>query len=52
MKDNVERIHFHVKCRGVQGLVFVKITFEMCTTIKNIYFKDVGVGTNTTYANF
>ena len=23
MKDNVEVIHFHVKGRGVQGLVFV-----------------------------
>ena len=27
MKDNVKVNHFHVKRRGVQGLVFVQITF-------------------------
>ena len=30
MKGKV--IHFHIKFRGVQGLVFVQITFEKCTT--------------------
>ena len=32
MKDNIEVIDFHVKSRSVQGLVFVKITVEKCTT--------------------
>ena len=32
MKDNVEVIHFHIKSRGVQTLVFVQITSEKCTT--------------------
>ena len=32
MKDNVEVIHFHIKSRGVHGLVFIKITCEKCTT--------------------
>ena len=28
MKDNVEVIHFYIKSRGVQGLVFAQITLE------------------------
>ena len=31
MKGNVEVIYFHIKSRGVQGFVFVQITFENCT---------------------
>ena len=27
--ENVEVIHFHLKTKGVQGLVFVQITFEL-----------------------
>ena len=38
MKDNVEMIHFHIKSRGAQGLVFVKIMLEKCTT--NFYFEN------------
>ena len=32
MKDNVEVIHFHVKSRAVQSLLFVQIKFEKWTT--------------------
>ena len=32
MKDNFKMIHFHVKRRCVQGLIFVQVTFEKCTT--------------------
>ena len=32
MKDSVEVINFHINSRGVQGLVFVQIKFEKCTT--------------------
>ena len=32
MNDKVEVILFHIKSRCVQGLVFVEITFEKCTT--------------------
>lgn len=39
MKDNVELIHFDVKSRGVQGLVFMEITFA-----SNIYFENDRVG--------
>lgn len=38
MKDNIEVIDFHVKSRSVQGLVFVKITVEKCTT--KYYFEN------------
>ena len=38
MKENVEVIHFHIKSRGVQGLVFVQITFKNCTL--NFYFEN------------
>ena len=34
MKDNTEAIHFHIKSRGVPGLVFVQITFE-----KSLFWK-------------
>ena len=49
MKDNVEVIHFHVKSRGAQDLVIVQITGEKCTA--SFYFKNGGVGINTTNAN-
>ena len=42
MKDNVEVIHFHIKSRGVQGHVFVQITFENCTL--NFYFQNGEIG--------
>ena len=41
MKDNDKVIHFYIKNRGVQGLVFVQIKFEKCTTI--FYFENGGV---------
>lgn len=34
MKDNVEVIDFHIKGWGVQGLVFVQITF-LCSLVFN-----------------
>ena len=49
MKDNVEVIHFDIKVRDVQGLLFVQITFDKCTT--NIYFENSKVGLKTTSAN-
>ena len=49
MKDNVKEIHFHIKCRDVQGLVFDQITFEKCTT--NFYFENGEVGFKTAIAN-
>ena len=49
MKDNVEVIHFHIKSRGAQGLVFVQITFEKYST--NFYFENGEVGVKTTIAN-
>ena len=49
IKDKVEVIHFHIKRRGVQSLVFAKITFEKCTT--NFYFQNDKVGIKTTTAN-
>ena len=50
MKDTAEVIHFDIKVRGVQGLLFVQITFDKCTT--NIYFENGKVGLKTTIANF
>ena len=38
MKDSAEVILFHIKSRGAQGLVFVQIKFENCTT--NFYFEN------------
>ena len=49
IKDNVENIHFHVKRRGVQGQVFVPITFENCTL--NFYFENGEFGIKKTIAN-
>ena len=49
LKDNAEVIHFHIKSRGLQGLVFVQIMFEKCT--KNSYIENEEVGTKTTTAN-
>ena len=49
MKDNAKVIHFHIKGRGVQGLVFVQITFEKYTT--NFYFQNSQVDIKTKIAN-
>ena len=49
LEDNVKVIHFHVKSRGVQSLVFGQIMFEKCTT--NLYFENGEVGIETTIAN-
>ena len=49
MKDNVEVIHFHIKSWGMQGLVFVQITFENYTL--NFYFKNSEIGVKKTIAN-
>ena len=50
MKDNAEVIRFHIKSRGVQGIIFVHITFEKCTT--NFYFQNSEVGIKKAIANF
>ena len=49
MKDNFEVIHFYIKCGDIQGLVFVQITFEKCTT--NPYFENGEVDIKTTTGN-
>ena len=49
MKENVELINFHIKSRGVQGLVFVQITFEKCAT--KFYFENSENCIKTTIAN-
>ena len=49
LKDNFEVIHFHIKSRGVQGLVFVQIAFEKCTT--STYFENGEVCLKTKNAN-
>ena len=49
MKDNVEVIYFHMKSRGLQGLVVVEITFEKGTA--NFYFENGEVGIKTAIAN-
>ena len=49
MKDNVEVIHFHVKSRCVQDLVFVQITFENC--LLNFYFENSGIVIKKTILN-
>ena len=46
MKDNVKVILFHIKSRGVQGLVFVQITLEKCAT--NLFFENGEAGIETT----
>ena len=50
MKDNVKVIHFYIKSRGVQSLVFVQITFEEYT--KNLYFENGGIGTKNNNCQF
>ena len=49
MKDNIEMVHFHIKRRGVQGHVFVPITFENCTL--NFYFENDEFDIKKTIAN-
>ena len=49
MKDNVEVIHFHIKSRDVQGLVFEQITLDICTL--NFYFENREIGIIKTIAN-
>ena len=48
-KDNIKVIHFHIKSRGVQDLVFVQITFENCPL--KFYFGNSGIGIKKTIAN-
>ena len=48
MKDSVEMFHVDVQSRGAQGLIFVQIAFEKCTTI--FYFEDDKVSIKTTIA--
>ena len=49
VKDNVKVIYFHIKSRGVQGLIFVQIPFEKYTT--HFYFENGEVGVKTTITN-
>ena len=49
MKDNVKVIHFLIKRRGVQSLVFVQITFE--NRITNFYSENSEVDIKTIVAN-
>ena len=49
MKDNVELIHFHIKSRSLQGLVFAQITFEKCTT--SFFFENDKIVIKTAIAN-
>ena len=49
MKDNVEVIHFHVKYRGVQDLIFVQITCENCRL--NFYFENSEIVIKKTIVN-
>ena len=49
MKDNVKVIYFHMKNRGVEGLVSVHLTFEICIT--NFHFESSKVGIKATIAN-
>ena len=46
MEDNVELINFLIKCRSVQGLVFLPKTFDKCN--KNFYFENGEIGMKTT----
>ena len=45
IKGNVEVIHFHIKSRGVQGLVLVQTTLEKCTTNFNFEINEIGIKT-------
>ena len=49
IKENGEAIHFHMKSRGVQGIVFPQITFEKCAT--TFYFQNSEVGTKKAIVN-
>ena len=49
MEDNVKVIHFLIKRRGVQSLVFVQITFE--NRITNFYSENSEVDIKTIVAN-
>ena len=49
MKDNVEVIHFHIKRRGAQGIIFMRRTFEKRVT--SFYFENDEVDKKTTMAN-
>lgn len=49
MKDNDEVIHFYIKSRDVQGLVFRQITFKKWTL--NFYFENRETGTKPINAN-
>ena len=49
MKGNAKVIHFHIKGRAVQGLIFVQITFEKYTT--NFYFQNSQIGIKMKIAN-
>ena len=49
IKDNVKVIQFYIQSRGVQGLDFVQITFEKCTT--KLYFETDEIGIKITSAN-
>ena len=49
IKENVEVIHFHVKSRSVQDLVFVQITFENCRL--NFYFENSEIVIKKTIVN-
>ena len=50
MKDIAEVIHFHIKSRGVQVLVFLQWTFVKDTT--NFCFENGEVGKKTTITKF
>ena len=50
MEDQLEVIHFHIKIRGVQGLIFMQITFEKCPT--NFYFENGKVSIKSTIGSF
>ena len=49
IKDRIEVIHFRMKSRGVQGLIFVQITFEKGIT--NFYFNNGVVAIKMATAN-
>lgn len=46
---NVRVIHFHIKSKGVQRVVFEQIMFEKYAS--NFYFENVKVGIKTAIAN-
>ena len=48
-KKILEVIHFHIKRRDRQGIVFVQTTFEKCNT--NFHFENSKVGIKRTISN-